>query len=86
MSESPTTLHTTIQDAIDQEVLPALGQYAADYDVEAIADEVFRFDDGYDQTTGVHNLDRQGFYQAVGDDAFWQIAENHQIIDPAEEA
>ena len=62
---------TTIQDAIDYEVEPALGEYASDYDVEAIAREFF---DVYDE--------HDGFYASDDDDArFWAIVEKHDISD-----
>lgn len=55
---------TTITDVIEQIVLPSLGEYAADYDVEAIARDIYEWQDG------------QIVITAEGDD-FWEIAERH---------
>ena len=62
-----TTTYTTIQDAIDYEVEPALGEYAKDYDMEAIAREYF---DLYDERDG---------FSASDPDGFWDIAARHDI-------
>ena len=62
-----TTTYTTIQDAIDYEVEPALGEHAADYDTEAIAREYF---DRYDERDG---------FSASDPDSFWDIAARHEI-------
>lgn len=37
---------TTKADAIEQSILPALGDYADDFDVDAIFDECFVYRDG----------------------------------------
>lgn len=62
-----TTTYTTIQDAIDYEVEPALGEYAKDYDMESIAREYF---DRYDERDG---------FSASDPDSFWAIAAKHEI-------
>ena len=62
-----TTTYTTIQDAIDYEVEPALGEHARDYDMEAIAREYF---DRYDEHDG---------FSASDPDSFWGIAAKHDI-------
>ncbi len=62
-----TTTYTTIQDAIDYEVEPALGEHASDYDMEAIAREYF---DRYDERDG---------FSASDPDSFWAIAAKHDI-------
>ena len=62
-----TTTYTTIQDAIDYEVEPALGEHASDYDTKAIAREYF---DCYDEHDG---------FSATDPDSFWDIAAKHEI-------
>ncbi|UYG15744.1 hypothetical protein BRM3_08810 [Brachybacterium huguangmaarense] len=60
---------TTKQDAIEQLILPALEvpgvSTVADYDVDAIADEVLG---DYEQ----------GYAQQVDTDAFWEIVAKHE--------
>lgn len=41
-----TTKYTTIGDVISYEVVPALGEFVDDFDVEAIAREAFEHVDG----------------------------------------
>ena len=40
------TSFSTKTDAIDQYITPALGEYASDYDLDAIFDECFTWKDG----------------------------------------
>lgn len=56
--------YTTAQDVIEQVVIPSLGEYAADFDVEAIAADITEWIDGKLTVT------------AEGDD-FWTIAQRH---------
>lgn len=58
---------TTIDDAINYEVIPALGDFASDYDAEEIAREAFEYVDGY-------------FVQREDVD-FWEIAEKFDTSD-----
>lgn len=60
------TTYTTITDVIAQYIAPALGGYASDYDLDAIADDITRFSE--DGTLRIH-LD--------GD--FYDIAARHEI-------
>lgn len=80
-------LYTTIQDAIAQEIAPALGEFADEYDLEAIAREILVFDAATDED-GTTHLDWQGFrladiYDEDADEydqrAFWITAERHTI-------
>lgn len=40
------TGYSSKTDAVEQYILPALGEYAADYDIDAIFDEAFEWVDG----------------------------------------
>lgn len=68
---------TTIQDVIDRAVVPALGDFANDYDVEAIAREAFAWRIDTDGQ-GRELLNTGGFEQVVSDEAFWEIAKKHE--------
>ena len=54
------------QDAIELLILPALGDFVEDFDVEAIADEVLDYRDG-------------GFTSVVDDEEFWEIVQKHNL-------
>ncbi len=68
--------YTTITDAIEQAVIPALGEFGADYDAEAIAREAFSYRVDTDER-GNELLNTAGFEQVVDDAGFWVIAEKH---------
>ncbi len=55
--------YTTIADVISYEVVPALGEFVDDFDVEAIAREAFEYVDG-------------AFVQREDVD-FWEVAKKH---------
>lgn len=57
-------------DAIEQEILPALGEWAADYDVDAMARELFEYD------TDTRRLEPTGA-------DFWDVAERHDVSNRA---
>lgn len=61
----------TKEDAVNYAVLPALGEDAADFDVDAIFAEAFV------HVSPVGGAQRAGFAQAVDTDGFWRIAEKH---------
>lgn len=61
--------YTTLGDVVAYEVIPALGDFADDYDAEAIAREAFEM-----KTDGL----RCWYVQREGVD-FWEIAQNHDI-------
>ena len=49
--------YTTKQDAITYAILPALGEYAADHDVDAIFDATFTYEGtGFVQTASVEEF------------------------------
>lgn len=62
------TTYTTRQDAFDYAIEPALGEYVADYDMDAIFDTCFAY-----------NQARQGFEQIVDVDGFWASVERHAL-------
>lgn len=64
---------------------------AAEYDIDAIADEVLIWDDAYDAERNAYLLDYQGWRYAPafdhlhddyeGDDAFWDCVARHERAD-----
>ena len=60
-----TTKYTTNGDVISYEVVPALGEFVDDFDVEAIAREAFEYVDG-------------AFVQREDVD-FWEVAKAHDV-------
>ena len=67
--------YATEDEAIEREIVPALGEYVGDFDIEAIADRVLEFDDAYDESENAYRLSKQGFRLAVEGDEFWAIVE-----------
>lgn len=57
-----TKTYTTRNEAIEREITEALGEHAADYDIEAIAERTI-------ESRG----DASGFYCTVTPDEFWSI-------------
>lgn len=68
--------YATMSDACDA-VSEALGEYADEHDIEAIAGEAFAWYRAYDPKANVEYLHEQGFYQVVTTDEFWTICANH---------
>lgn len=72
-------LYTTRNEAIDREIIGPIEDGAniedayADYDVDAIADEVLEWVDGYDADKNMYNLNKQGYRLAedIDHDDFW---------------
>ncbi len=54
--------YTTKQDAIEQAILPALGEYADDHNIDAIFDATFAYEGA-------------GFVQTATVDEFWVAVE-----------
>ena len=69
---------TTISDVIQQEIAPALGEYADEYDLEAIAHEAYEYRvDTDERGRGLANT--AGFECVVEDhDELWEIVEKHR--------
>ena len=69
------TRYTTRQDIIDS-IAGIFGDFADDYDIDAIIDEAYAYrvdEDG----RGNELLGTAGFEQIVTDEEFWAIAEKH---------
>lgn len=65
--------YVTRDDAIEHGILPALGEWGDDYDIDALADDVLF-------TTGEGTQHR---YHVITDsDAFWEAAERHDTTAP----
>jgi hypothetical protein len=95
-TQSPTTRYTTIRDAAEQFVGPSLGDFADDYDVDAIARNAFEYVVDTDED-GTEYLNSAGFrlrpeYDAGDDDpsgaefsAYWAMVERHARYAPTPE-
>lgn len=74
---------TTIADAINEEIVPALGEYADDYDVDEIADRFLAFDGRkfrpaiLADNPGIEEGDAAGIMA----DEFWRIVEQCEKSD-----
>lgn len=63
------TAYTTRNEAIDREIIAPLGEYAAQHDVDAIADEVL--------TTNGEGIDYR--YTLREDVDFWDVVAQHAL-------
>ena len=59
--------YVTRDECIERKVIEPLREYAADFDIEAIADEVIETDD--------HGL----YYAPCSVEKFWRVVEKHDI-------
>lgn len=68
--------YSSIQDVIDYEIEPALGELAGDYDLRAIADEMFELvvdeDEDGTQISDPYYIERD-------DVDFWEIVQAHDL-------
>ncbi|WP_027018986.1 hypothetical protein [Corynebacterium sputi] len=71
--------YTTLNDVRDYEVIPALGEYAADYDVDAIAAEVSRWEADLYPGTSVANAATAGFVVVEDNWEFWDTVQRHAL-------
>ena len=71
------TTYATLAEAIEREILPALGDVAAEFDVAAIAGEVFEYVTPTDHA-GNLLVGRAGFVQVVDASGFWDVAFRHE--------
>ena len=69
------TRYTTRQDIIDS-LAGVFGDFADDYDIDAIIDEAYAYRVDEDEN-GNQRLSTAGFEQTVTDEEFWAIAEKH---------
>lgn len=69
-------IFSTIDHYIAQVVRPSLGEYADDYDVRAIAQEMTEWQDEI-TPSGDINLNHSGFIERKGIN-FWDIAAKHE--------
>ena len=69
------TIYTTKQDYIAQVITPALGDYAAEHDIDQIADEMLNWHNEV-ESNGDINLGRSGFVENDEKD-FWTVVENN---------
>lgn len=71
------TLYATRNEATEREITAALGAYATDHNIEAIADEALEYVDGFNGTE--YRLDRQGYRlrEDLTADDFWAIVAKH---------
>lgn len=69
--------YASMSDVIEQEIRPALGEYADDFDVEAIARATFVWRIDTDDQ-GRQLLNSAGFEMSCADEAaFWGVVERH---------
>ena len=71
------TTYATLAEAVEREVLPALGERAGQFDVMAIAREVFEYVTPTDPA-GNLLVGRAGFVQVVDVAEFWEVAFDHK--------
>lgn len=73
--------YTTIADAIERAILPALGEFGDGYDVAAIAREAFVY------RVDHNDASNDGFEQVCDNAGFWEIVERHTLVlvPPADE-
>lgn len=64
--------YSTKQDAIAQDIAPALEGYEADFDMDAIFAKAFKWDVTYDEH-GRELVTTAGFEQCVSEPEFWAI-------------
>ena len=76
------TTYTTRTEAIECEVIEPLGEYANEFMINAIADEVLEWVDGRGANPDHPNaiwLPAQGFRLAVDTDEFWEVVQRHAV-------
>ena len=76
------TTYTTKTEAIEREIIEPLGDYANEYMINAIADEVLEWVDGRGANPDHPNaiwLPAQGFRLAVDTDEFWEVVQRHAV-------
>ena len=66
-----TRTYTTLADLTSAEIIPALGDYANDFDIDAITAELRHID------AITYNKPEQGFTLDIDSETFWSIAARH---------
>ena len=66
-----TRTYTTLADLTSTEIIPALGDYASDFDIDALTAELRHID------AITYNKPQQGFTLDIDPDTFWSIAARH---------
>lgn len=70
--------YTTKTDAMEQAILPALGEYGADFDADGIFADAFEYKVDTNEH-GDQRLNTAGFEQVVTEAEFWEIAQKHSV-------
>ncbi|MDK6814520.1 hypothetical protein QP363_11020 [Corynebacterium sp. UMB6689] len=71
------TIYSRLDEAILREIIEPLGEYANEFDIDAIADEMIDWHDEYN-AKGEININRSGFH--IKEDAdLWEIIERHAL-------
>ena len=71
------TLYSRHDEAVKREIIEPLGEYANEFDTDAIADEMIGWHDEYN-AKGEINVNRSGFRIKEGAD-LWEIIERHAL-------
>lgn len=71
------TTYSRHDEAVQREILEPLGEYAKEFDTDAIADEMIVWHDEYN-AKGKINVNRSGFRIKEGAD-LWEIIERHAL-------
>ena len=66
--DMPVWVHPTRLDAIERDIIPALGDTAGDYDLDAIFDECYEYSAEYG-----------GFVSTCDDDEFWAAVQRADV-------
>lgn len=73
--------YTTNLDFINGEIIPALGDYAADFDLNGIWTELRARDlVVYRTHGGAAQLDGFEWADGLGEDSLWDVVQNHGIV------
>lgn len=78
MENEVTTRYATRQDAIEQYVVPALGDYGNDYDHDAIFEATFAYRADHDER-GNEVLTNAGFERTADDIEFWEAVKAAEV-------
>lgn len=68
-----TQRYTTRQDAVEQVILPSLGEYADGHNIDAIFEACF----AYDPCSG--HIQDAGFVQIATEGEFWETVQRHAL-------